>query len=93
MEASILVLVIGSFACWCVWRCFKLQEKSELKKQKDNDAGREDMPRRFKGEELPGDWTKSMKPTVGPTARNQASPQKSSAGTSTIRSGSSTVRP
>jgi hypothetical protein len=95
MEASILVLVVGSFACWCAWQCFKSPEKNELEKRKDNDAWREDMHRRFEDVELPGDWAKSIKPSVNTAAtRNQASPQKTSAASSSIRSGSSsTVAP
>jgi hypothetical protein len=93
MAATILALIVGSFACWCAWQCFKPQEKNELEKGKDNDAWREDMNRRFKDVELPGDWTKSIRPSVSPAAESQASGQTSSAATGSIRSGpSSAVR-
>jgi hypothetical protein len=58
MEAIILVLIVGSFACWCAWQCFKPLEKSELEKRKDNDGRRDDMDRRFKDVELPADWAR-----------------------------------
>lgn len=79
MEASILLVIVGSFACWCAWRCFKPQEKSELEKLKDNDAWREDMHRRYKDVELPlpTDWSKSIKPTVSPKAQSQGGQQGS----------------
>ena len=94
MEATILALIVGSFACWCACQCFKPQEKSEQEKLKDSDAWREDMHRRFKDVELPTDWPKSITPSVSPAARNQASRQKSSAAPDSTRSGpSSTVRP
>ena len=92
MEASILILIIGSFACWCACQCFKLQENSKQENLKNDGAYGEDMHRRFKELELSTDWTKSIAPNVGPTARNQASRQKSSAAPSSARSGpSSTV--
>jgi len=87
MAATILALIVGSFACWCAWQCFKPQEKNGLEKGKDNDA----MHRRFKDVELPGDWTKSIRPSVSPAAGNQASRQASSAATGSIRSGSSSA--
>jgi hypothetical protein len=93
MAATILALIVGSFACWCAWQCFKPQEKSELEKRKDNDAWREDMHRRFKDVELPGDWAKLIRPSVSPTAGNQASRQTSGAAPGSTRSGpSSAVR-
>jgi hypothetical protein len=58
MEAIILVLIVGSFACWCAWQCFRPQKKSELEKRKDNDAWRDDVHRRFKDVELPTDWAR-----------------------------------
>src|SRR5262252_9222117 len=61
MEASILVLIVGSFACWCACQCFKLQENSKQENLKTDGAYREDMHRRrFKDVELPTDWTKSV---------------------------------
>jgi hypothetical protein len=81
MEASILLIIVGSFAGWCAWQCFKPQEKSELEKRTDNDAWSEDMHRRFKDVELPlpTDWHKSIKPSVSPRAPNQESQQRSGA--------------
>jgi hypothetical protein len=86
MAASILVLIVGSFACWCAWQCFKLQENSKQENLKDDDARDEDLRRRFKDVELPTDWTKSITPSVSPPARNQADRQKSSAAPSAARS-------
>ena len=93
MEATILALIVGSFACWCACQCFKPQEKSEQEKLKDSDAWREDMHRRFKDVELPADWSKSITPSVGPTERNQANRPKSSVARDATRSGPSTIRP
>jgi hypothetical protein len=62
MEATILILIVGSFACWCAWQCFKPRENSELEKckdkDKDKDARRDDMHRRFKDVEPPTDWAR-----------------------------------
>ena len=94
MEASILVLIVGSFACWCACQCFKLQENSKQENLKNDVAYDKDMHRRFKDVKRPTDWTKSITPSVSSAARNQASRQKSSAAPSSARSGpSSTVSP
>jgi hypothetical protein len=79
MEASILLVIVISFAGWCAWRCFKPQEKSEPEKRMDNDAWREDVHHRFKDVELPlpTGWSKSIKPGVSPTVQSQGSQQRS----------------
>jgi hypothetical protein len=84
MATTILGLIVGSFACWCASQCFKPEEKNELEKGKDNAAWREDMHRRFKDVELPGDWAKSIRPSVSPAAANQASRQPCRAGLDSI---------
>ena len=58
MEATILALIVGLFACWCARQCFKPQEKIKLEKLKDDDAWSEDVHRRFKDVELPADWAR-----------------------------------
>jgi hypothetical protein len=58
MEATILVLIVGSFACWCACQCFRPHKKSEPEKRKDNEAWRDDVHRRFKDVELPTDWAR-----------------------------------
>ena len=73
MEAIILVLIIGSFACWCAWQCFKPREKSELHKRKEADAWMEDMHSRHKDVKLPLDWSKSVIPSAKSTGRDRVS--------------------
>lgn len=81
MEATVLALIVASFACWCARQCFKPQQKRELEKRKDKDAWSEDMHRRFKDVD------------VSPTARNQANRQKSGVAPGSTRSGPSRVSP
>jgi hypothetical protein len=65
MEATILILIIGSFAWWCFSQGSKSREKSELENRKEVDAWSEDMHRRYKKDvELPADWSKSIRPSA-----------------------------
>ena len=48
MEAIILILIIGSFAWWCLSQGSKSREESELEKRKEVEAWSEDMYRRYK---------------------------------------------
>src|SRR5690348_12055710 len=79
MEAIILILIIGSFACWCFSQGSKSRKESELEKL---EAWSEDMYRRYKDKDAEL-RAKSITPGAKSTARSQATQPSNPGSTST----------